>query len=227
MARKIEVVDYDSNWEKDFKIEAKKIKEILGKNCVEIHHFGSTSVKGLKAKPIIDIMPVVKELSLVDEHIAEFEALGYEYKGEYGISGRRFLAKGGDHPTHHIHIYEQSNTAEIGRHLAVRNYLRNHPDAAKEYGELKTVLAEQFTYDIDGYCNGKDKFVKELEEKAMEWEDQQGHLGQCMSIGMCLGVGVGAAFGMMFSNIGIGMCFGLSIGMCLGLAVGSFSDKKD
>ena len=68
MARKIEVVDYRPEWAVMFKEEAKKIKKILGKNCIGIYHIGSTAVKGLPAKPIIDIMPVVKDLSLVDAH---------------------------------------------------------------------------------------------------------------------------------------------------------------
>ena len=96
MARKIEVVDYRPEWETMFKEESKKIKKILGKNCVGVYHIGSTSVKGLPAKPIIDIMPVVKDISLVDAHNSEFEALGYECRGEFGIPGRRFFAKGGD-----------------------------------------------------------------------------------------------------------------------------------
>ena len=170
MARKIEVVEYDPEWEKKFKAEAKEIKRILGKNCVEIHHIGSTSVKGMKAKPVIDIMPVVKDLSLVDAHNAEFEALGYECMGEYGIPGRRFYMKGGDERSHHIHIFEQSNKTEFERHLALRDYLRNHPEDAKAYAELKTKLAEEFTYDNDGYCDGKDAFVKALEQKAIAWQ---------------------------------------------------------
>ena len=60
MARKIEVIDYRPEWAAMFKEEAKKIKKILGKNCIGIYHIGSTSVKGMAAKPIIDIMPVVK-----------------------------------------------------------------------------------------------------------------------------------------------------------------------
>lgn len=226
MARKIEVVEYNPEWAKMFKTEAKQIKAALGKNCVAVHHIGSTSVKGLKAKPIIDIMAVVKDISLVDMKNEAFEAMGYECKGEYGIPGRRFFMKGGDNRTHHIHIFEESSKEEIDRHLAVRDYLCSHPDDAKEYAELKTKLAAEFPYDNDGYCDGKDAFMKSLEQNALEWSRKQSHLGTCMSIGMCLGVAVGCAFGYAFSNVGIGMCYGMSIGMCLGLAAGSATGKK-
>ena len=143
MSRKIEVVDYNPEWKKLFKIEAKKIKNVLGKNCVEIHHIGSTSVKGLKAKPVIDIMTVVKDINLVDEQKTEFQELGYECLGENGIKGRRFYTKVDDNPTHHIHILEKGNKADIERHLAVRDYLRNHADVARKYAELKDHQAEE------------------------------------------------------------------------------------
>lgn len=220
MARKIEVVEYNPEWEKKFKLEAKEIKRILGKNCVAIHHIGSTAVKGMKAKPVIDIMPVVKDLSLVDGHNAEFEALGYECMGEYGIPGRRFYIKGGDQRTHHIHIFEQSNKTEILRHLAVRDYLSSHPEDAKAYGELKTKLAEEYAYDNDGYCDGKDAFVKELEQKAVSWQKKQEHIGTCMSLGMCFGVSIGLCIGTALGKTSMGMCYGISFGMLLGLAYG-------
>lgn len=134
-------------------------KDIL----VEVYHIGSTAVKGLAAKSIIDIMPVVTNISLVDKHNKEFVAIGYECMGEFGIEGRRYFRKGGDNRTHQIHIFEQSNHKDINRHIAVRDFLRTHPDIALEYGELKMELAYRFSEDIEGYCTGKDAFVKQLE----------------------------------------------------------------
>lgn len=171
--RTIEVVDYRPEWEKMFQEEAKKIQKILEKNCIAIYHIGSTSVKGLAAKPIIDIMPVVRDISLVDAHDPEFRALGYDCRGEFGIPGRRFYAKGGDERTHHIHIFEKSNAAAVNRHLAVRDYLRSHPDTAREYAELKKQLAARYPHDNDGYCDGKEAYMKELEQKALKWQEEQ------------------------------------------------------
>ena len=105
-----------------------------------------------------------------DQYPAEaFEALGYKCMGEYGIAGRRFFRKGGDERTHHIHIFEESSRGDIERHLAVRDYLRTHGEAAEAYASLKTRLAELYPYSIDDYCDGKDEFVKSLERKALEW----------------------------------------------------------
>lgn len=94
---------------------------------------------------------------------------GHECMGEFGIEGRRYFRKGGDNRTHQIHIFEQSNHKDINRHIAVRDFLRTHPDIALEYGELKMELAYRFSEDIEGYCTGKDAFVKQLEKDALLW----------------------------------------------------------
>ncbi len=70
-------------------------------------------------------------------------------------------------------MFEKSNSNDIERHLAVRDYLRTHPEEAFEYGELKSRLATMFPDDIEAYCDGKDHFVKELERKALEWNSSR------------------------------------------------------
>ena len=104
------VSEYDPRWPRLFAEEVEKISEILGENCVAVHHIGSTAVEGLAAKPVIDIMPVVKDLAEADGRRAAFEAIGYEWMGEFGIAGRRYLRKGGDERTHQVHIFAQADT---------------------------------------------------------------------------------------------------------------------
>lgn len=169
MLNYIKIVEYSPEWEEMYERESGLISGILGNELVEIHHIGSTAVKGLAAKPVIDIMPVVKNIERVDRHNAEFEKLGYECMGELGIAGRRFFRKGGDNRTHHIHIFEESNRQDITRHLAVRDYLRTHEDARQAYGELKSKLAKLYSQDIEAYCDGKDDFVKSMEREALRW----------------------------------------------------------
>ena len=232
MARKITVVDYNPNWVKEYKAEAKKLQAILGKNCVAVHHFGSTSVKGMKAKPTIDLMAVVKEDDQVMKQLDELRELGYEYKGEFGIAGRAFFVKGGDEHTHHLHIYKEKNKKAIGRHLAVREYLKAHPETAKEYGELKLRLAEEFPYDANGYCNGKDRYVSELEEKAMAWSEEQVRQGNYTAFGLCIGLAIGCFWGSVvgdgaFGTMSLYMCLGMCVGMAIGAAVGAIKGKKN
>ena len=175
MKRHIIVTEYNTAWPALFETETEKIQTILGETLVAVHHIGSTSVKGMKAKPTIDIMPVVHEIGTAAPHKREFEAIGYEYLGEYGIPGRRYLRKvWGEDDLYHIHIFEESNREDIVRHLAVRDYLRTHTAAANAYGELKAALAGAFPYDNDGYCDGKDAFVKRLEQDALAWYMEKG-----------------------------------------------------
>lgn len=170
MAQHIIVIDYDPCWEQQYLAEAKTIRAILGENCTAIFHIGSTAVKGLKAKPIIDIMPVVRDIAAVDEKQGAFEGIGYEYLGEFGMACRRYLRKGGDERTHQVHIFQETDRANIERHLAVRDFLRAHGEIARQYGALKETLARQYPYDIEGYCDGKEAFVKDLERQALRWK---------------------------------------------------------
>lgn len=163
--RKIEVVAYNPAWPEMFKQEAEKIKRALGDNCLEVHHIGSTSVPGLAAKPLIDMIPVVRDITKVDAANDALKALGYEPQGEFGIPFRRYFQKGGDNRTHHVHIFEQGSP-EIERHLKFRDWMRSHPEDALAYGELKQQLAQQFPYDSLGYCNGKDAFIGAIDAKA-------------------------------------------------------------
>lgn len=148
--------------------ETVKLRKILGAEIYKIYHIGSTSVDGLIAKPVIDIMPVVRDVNRVDDFNTAMIDIGYEPKGENGLPGRRFFQKGGDSRTHHIHFYEIGNT-EIERHLAFRNYLRTHPDAVKKYGSLKKELAQRFPNDIEAYISGKEHLVLKIEKQAMDW----------------------------------------------------------
>lgn len=171
MSQHITVVDYDPIWVKIYEDESALIKAVLADNCIAIYHIGSTSVPGLAAKPVIDIMAAVRSLEKVDHDAEAFSKIGYEYLGEFGIAGRRYLRKGGDERTHQIHIFQMNDWDNIGRHLAFRNYLRTHEKERTEYAKLKTELAQKFPYDIEGYCDGKENFVRDIEKLALSQFD--------------------------------------------------------
>lgn len=162
----ITVVPYDSEWPSLFAQEAVRLKEALGDNCIEIHHVGSTAVPGLAAKPVFDIVPVVKDLRKVQEAVAALEALGYESKGEYGIPCRRFFTKQqGTVRTHNVHVYQQE-FAEIERLIKFRDWLRDHSEDRDAYAALKRDLAARHVDDIASYCVAKDSFVAAIDKKA-------------------------------------------------------------
>jgi hypothetical protein len=108
--------------------------QALGDELVVVHHIGSTSVPGLAAKPIIDLLPEARSLVLIDELTPAFERAGYVAKGENGLQGRRYFTRDREgYRTHNVHIY-QAGDPDIERHLAFRDYLRSHAQVRDEYG---------------------------------------------------------------------------------------------
>jgi GrpB-like predicted nucleotidyltransferase (UPF0157 family) len=169
----VRVVHYCSEWALLFEQEAALIRGVSGDELVAIHHIGSTSVPGLQAKPIIDMLPVARQIEQVELFNEGMQALGYEALGEFGIPGRRYFRKGGDDRTHQAHVFQVGDPG-VERHLAFRDYLRAHPEVAAEYGVLKAGLAQQFPEDINRYVDGKDAFVKAAEQEALRWYRARG-----------------------------------------------------
>ena len=126
-----------------------------------IEHVGSTSVRGLAAKPIIDIDVVIGDASCLDAAIAALARIGYRHEGDLGIPGREaFKYAGKDHlQRHHLYVCPQ-DSAELKRHLAFRDYLRAHPEAVEAYGRIKEAGAALYPEDIDGYIAHKAPFIE-------------------------------------------------------------------
>jgi len=167
--RVIEVVPYDPRWPEAFALEAPRLRDAIGENVVAAHHIGSTAVPGLCAKPTIDIVVEVRDIEAVDARNERMEQLGYEARGEWGFSGRRYFVKQqGSQRTHHVHVY-QTGHPEIEDSCAFRDYLRAHPTQAREYGCLKERLAQQFRLDGQGYRDAKAIFVERMVNEARAW----------------------------------------------------------
>jgi GrpB-like predicted nucleotidyltransferase (UPF0157 family) len=167
---RVEVVPHDRNWRSTFEIESRQISLALSDNSIALHHIGSTAIPNIYAKPIIDILLEVKDIGKLDDRTCQLEALGYEAMGKFGIPGRRYFRKndGTGRRTHQIHAFEVGSP-HLERHLAFRDYLTAHPEEAQKYSELKRELAKQHPNDIIGYMDGKDGFIKEMEQKALAW----------------------------------------------------------
>ena len=219
---KVEIANASPEWKQRFVGISKVIKGVFGPNCVAVHHIGSTAVKGLCAVPVIDVLLVVKDLLLAKTKRAEWEAIGYELAEACDGAHDSFFIQSAEV---HIRVLEKSNQKGIDRLLAVRDYLRTHPQEMGEYAQLKWRLAAECAFDREGYGNGKRAFLQALEEKALAYKKQTERQGFCMALGMCFGSCFGACLGIALGNIGIGMCFGVAIGMSVGLAVGAYKKK--
>jgi GrpB-like predicted nucleotidyltransferase (UPF0157 family) len=172
--RRVEVVPHDPRWRDAFEAEAGHVAAALGEHVVAVHHIGSTAIPNIYAKPIVDLLVEVRGIGEVDGRSAAMESLGYEVLGEYGIPGRRYFRKDTREGirTHHVHAFE-AGSAEAERHLAFRDYMIAHPVEAQRYSELKRRLAEEHTQNMDGYIEGKDDFIKEMDERAALWRTSQ------------------------------------------------------
>jgi len=175
MTRVIEVVDYDPNWVAAFEKEAAILTAIFGKRLLAINHIGSTSVPGLAAKPVIDILVILDDTKDIKSFDAAMEAVGYRVRGECldapvpGTPGRFYFSKETNGVrTHHVHACAQGHH-EILDKLAFRDYLRAHSGAAAAYGDLKRRLAAEHCLDNIGYMRAKDACVKSTLAEARRW----------------------------------------------------------
>ena len=174
MTRKVEVVPHNPNWHSLFETESNQIVIALAENVIAIHHIGSTLIETIYATPIIDILVEVNSISKVDENNLQMQLIGYQCMGELGIKDRRFFLK--ENPagirTHHVHVFE-TDSPQVKRHLAFRDYLDAHLEEAQAYSILKQSLAEKYSHDIEQYMDGKDGFIQEMDCKAAEWRKRQ------------------------------------------------------
>jgi GrpB-like predicted nucleotidyltransferase (UPF0157 family) len=166
----IRIVRYDPAWAEMFEREAGTIRAALGSVAVRVEHVGSTAVHGLDAKPIVDIQVSVASMEPVDAYRRPLEGLGYLYVVHPDFPDFPFLGKPAVRPrTHHIHICVAGGHHER-RHLAVRDFLRAHPEEAAAYAAFKRVIAERHPGDRLAYMARKDRYVVDLERRALEWQ---------------------------------------------------------
>jgi GrpB-like predicted nucleotidyltransferase (UPF0157 family) len=181
--KSIVIADHDPAWVAKFEAARDAMFAACGRDAfVAIDHIGSTSVPGLAAKPIIDMMPGLRSLADAPPVIAGLVALGYRYVPEFeqdtpsgpGMPFRRYFR--GDDPdgrrAYHVHMVEHGSDF-WATHLLFRDYLRRHPEAAEAYAKLKRELAADFnatitaTSDINvGYTDRKTEFVAEIVARA-------------------------------------------------------------
>lgn len=162
--KKLTVVPYNHDWPKSYNEEIKKLKEAFKDIDIQFYHIGSTSIPGCYAKPIIDILGVTSDLTLIEKYNNALSNLGYTAMGEYGIKQRRYFRRKHTNPVN-LHIFEKGNS-EIERHLRFCGFLRAHPEKVKEYSRLKMELAAKYPGDHDQYCSSKEMFIKEIDRLA-------------------------------------------------------------
>ena len=162
----VHLVPYDSTWPMEFAAEADRIERACAGLPLTLEHIGSTSIPGLSAKPVIDILAGRPGNVPGKSYVAALLQLGYEHKGAFGVPGRNYFRRGIPR-THHVHMVSVSS--DLWRdHLLFRDYLRAHPDIAREYDTLKRELAGLYLHDKEKYTDAKGPFVRSIVRRALE-----------------------------------------------------------
>ncbi len=155
----VRLLPHNNDWINEFEALKPVLATILGDNVLDIQHVGSTSIKNINAKPILDV--AIKVISFSGLNIEGMKHHGYDYCGESGVSGRQLfvLRKDGHVSLHHIHCYEADNIG-FENQVCFRNHLNTHPNLAQQYNDLKHELAMKYPNDRYKYTDGKESFIQ-------------------------------------------------------------------
>jgi putative glutamine amidotransferase len=164
-SRVYEIVPYDPAWTSRFEVESTLVEEALGDQVVRLEHVGSTSVPGLGAKPVVDIQVSVRTMVPRATYVEPLVRLGYRWALDPWTDEHEFFSRDVDgRRAFHLHVCEQGSEWEV-RHLAFRDWLRNHPEDAAAYERLKRELADRHPRDTYTYTDAKTAFIREIESR--------------------------------------------------------------
>ena len=149
---------YKIEWRDEYLKEEQAIL-IAYIGSIQLHHIGSTAVKGLYSKDCIDILGVVNNLGEVKDNLSHLKNIGYEYKGDYGIDGREYFSKSARKA--HFHIFQAGNV-NIKKHLGFVEIMQSKPDLVIRLNQLKLSLVSKYPLDKDSYQKEKVFFYDEI-----------------------------------------------------------------
>ncbi len=157
------LVPWTNEWEKEFLLEKKRIQEVIGHYILSVHHIGSTAIKHLSSKPIIDIAIEIKGFQDGEKCVTPLETLGYSYKGTNVLPDRHYFNKG-EPRTHQIHMYKSGNKYLLEQ-MGFRDYLRYNETARVQYEQLKQELSTVNKDNKHKYTDDKTHFVNSILNK--------------------------------------------------------------
>ena len=167
----VKLLPHQAEWETNAEETIMLMKTILGDTCIDIQHVGSTSIKHICAKPIIDIAVAVNELADILPYNDVLSKNGMFYRKEE-TTGQLLYLMGdleNEIKTHHIHVVKY-NSVNWQNYLNFRDYLNAFPEKARLYNELKQELAKKYASERKLYTDGKSELIKALLKEAKEWK---------------------------------------------------------
>jgi GrpB-like predicted nucleotidyltransferase (UPF0157 family) len=158
--REIIIADYDPAWPQQYEAHARAIKDVLGSTLLRIEHIGSTSVPGLAAKPIIDILAVVPNSADESSYVPQLGAIGYSLRvREPGFFEHRMLRTTARDA--HVHVFSPGSP-EISRNITFRDRLRRSAGDRARYEAVKRRLAGQSWPDVNAYAEAKTGIIESI-----------------------------------------------------------------
>ncbi|MBL1434381.1 GrpB family protein [Candidatus Wolfebacteria bacterium] len=173
--RHFTIEEYNPEWKKRFENVADRLRQLLGDNLIEIEHIGSTSIEGMVAKPQIDVLAIVRDISKIKDIVGELEEVGFTYHGGGYIRHNKedeYLSedtKDGIRLTS-VHILPKDNF-EISEFKIFRDYLRNNIQDKELYINIKKELYALHDQNYPAYDAGKEGVVKAIIARAKVWSD--------------------------------------------------------
>ena len=173
--RSYQLKNYNPNWANEFKKKAQLLRSIFGDEVIDIQHIGSTSIPGMMAKPQIDILVIVKDLTRVKNYYDAMSRAGFTPRGtDYvGVGDEYFTedAPSGERVTS-VHVFPQGHP-KISEYLNLRDYLKNHKQDRDLYIETKKKLYQQHSENYAAYDSGKNEVIKTIIRRVNEWAQRK------------------------------------------------------
>jgi len=158
--RRVRLEPYRAEWDDCYRTEVARLSSGIGEDVHRFEHVGSTSIEGVPAKPVIDILATVDTLDTAASFVEPLEGANYEFRSEN--SDRLFFAKGpAENRTQYLHVAAEGSEYATEM-LAFRDHLRENPDVAAAYANRKRTLAERFPEDRDSYTEEKSDFITDV-----------------------------------------------------------------
>ena len=162
----VRIVDYETDWPQKFEVHRGIIAGALGKAARGIEHIGSTSVPGLAAKPIIDILVVVHDSTDESQYLSQLEAAGYELRVREPEWNEHRMFRTPEKDVH-VHVYS-TGCPEIQRNLSFRDRLRSNVEERQRYEQTKRELAKREWCDMNDYANAKTEVIESILSRCRE-----------------------------------------------------------
>jgi GrpB-like predicted nucleotidyltransferase (UPF0157 family) len=175
----VELFDHDPEWEVNAENTMKRLWDILGPTAKDIQHVGSSAIRHIKAKPVIDIAVLVCSFDDILAQIPALEKEGFIFRGWEGSEERQPVFQCGEYIpeennmrllTHYIHIVK-AGSQQWDNYINFRDYMNAFPAATREYEALKLRLAQENRNAYHSYLNGKQGYIAEIIKTANLWND--------------------------------------------------------